>query len=263
MINVSPPQVMPKLSPKVFNKDDSSPMQTSPHSATGCPSLLVDAGMFEDNFSSLFNKTMSTSEYFDSSENANFTMCRKSDSKFLENNNIKFYKENIPFQDILKDSPHRRNKFLGMPHSKSTALSRREDMGVVKKSKKTNCVRSPSRKAAVSLLTGVASVSTTNFTPSEIPETLTIKQESLSSNTEELPSPPKKRKQGRPVGSKNQQNKFTKSRHSKRTRIEHQAEESESQAEDARYSFTIGQDVLARWSDGLFYLGSVQKVQGS
>ncbi|XP_062593146.1 metal-response element-binding transcription factor 2-like [Saccostrea cucullata] len=252
IVNVSPPQVMPKLSPKVFNKEDGSPVPNIPHTATSCSSLLVDPGTFEENFTSFLKKNMTAPECFDSSENANFTRCKRTDPKFLENNNIKFCKENIPFQDIIKDSPHRRNKYLGISHPKS-ALSKRGEM--VKKPRKVNCVKNSEtqKKKEQSGVHNEVNSCSSEFTQNEIPETVTGDQESNSSCAQRQYVVPKRRKQGRPFGSKNKPKKMD-NKVLKR-------EASGTGAEDPRYSFTIGQDVLARWNDGLFYLGSVQKIE--
>lgn len=262
LINVSPPQVMPKLSPKVFNKDDSSPVNLS-HSGSSCSSLLVETGGFEESFSSFLKKTMAPSEYRDS-ENANFTKCRRTEAKFLENNNIKFCKENIPFQDIIRDSPHRRNKYLGMSHSKPSVIAWKEEAASLKRSRKAHYGKDteteiPHEANPVAKLNSC----TTDSISDKVPSSVTLEQEDNehANCTKEQYVAPKRRKLGRPFGSKTVPKKLKKTKHSKRIQAENQCVKKE-EIEDSRYSFAVGQDVLARWNDGLFYLGSVQKVSG-
>lgn len=263
---------MPKLSPKVFNKEEGSPVQTISHTGTGCSSLLADASSFEESFNSFLKKNMTSPEYLDSSENATFTRCKRTDSKFLENNNIKFCKENIPFRDIIKDSPHRRNKYLGASHHKPTVtvVSWKEETTSLKKTRRSNCGKGSENRGTKDSndLHDLAMMGNSN--PSLISEDgqapMAVEPEEInhSVETEEEYVAPKRRKLGRPFGSKNVPKKLTKTKHSKRIKSENQRVKQDSGAtdgEDSRYSFGIGQDVLARWNDGLFYLGSVQKIE--
>lgn len=80
-------------------------------------------------------------EYLDFFENVIFIRCKRIDFKFLENNNIKFCKENILFRDIIKDFLYRRNKYFGVFYYKFIVIvvSWKEETTLLKKIRRLNC----------------------------------------------------------------------------------------------------------------------------